>query len=348
MSAGRVAVLRTANAQLRRRPLLLVLQRCRPLSASGRRTFGSCRVWHGEARRPAPSDGAGGSNGQLPCPGEGIEDERVREIFRCDGIEPNAVTMRRRVQFAMGSEFAAAQVANLYFLRGTMEYTATTLFIENSNAFLAMHIYAVWKYAAFLRDALLARHVTNVSVVVPSPGMDALLAARGAPALGSSPGDEPLRFEVASSIEPIVVLVQTGPWLRRLRLVAGADGGASSANERVSFGQMLGSGLLHLDREMGEVVDERSLEALLHAPLFVEAEDVTTDVDAAKRAYIGDDRLAMFLSEGVDAEQTQGLNKHPVARRVLRINGGRFLDGFGWLALAMGLGSVVLWCKPRN
>jgi len=159
---------------------------------------------------------------------------------------------------------------------------------------------------------------------------------------------EARRFEVASSIEPIVVLVQTGPWLRRLRLVAGADGGASSANERVSFGQMLGSGLLHLDREMGEVVDERSLEALLHAPLFVEAEDVTTDVDAAKRAYIGDDRLAMFLSEGVDAEQTQGLNKHPVARRVLRINGGRFLDGFGWLALAMGLGSVVLWCKPRN
>lgn len=282
--------------------------------------------------------------------------------------------MRRRVQLGMAVEFAGMQVKNLYLACGSMGHFST-MFIENSNAIVAVHIFAVWWYAAFLRDALLARHITRISLVNPS-AVDAPLASPGA-AGSHSAGGFPAHAEVsgravAQATEPIELIIETGPWERRVKLTmrcsslaesgdckvqsaqaAGAGDArsefAAPPEEQASLGELLSAGVLHVDQRSGEVLDESSFNFLMCSDLVVISEEVTTDVQAAMLAYVDTNRLATFLSDGADRESLQQLRSKPAwLRRAFLCSGGRFLDWYGVAALAMGVGSAALWNLPRR
>jgi len=281
--------------------------------------------------------------------------EELTEIFHCDGIEDFAIQMRRRVQLGMAVEFVGTQVANLLMLSGggiEIEPSHTTFFIENSNAAVALHIFVVWRYAGFLRDALLARHVTRIALVRPS--------GNETPLLNNGEGVDAERTATGPS-EGVELLVETGPWQRRVKLAplaqattqsSAQEGLASSDDEEqhveATFGQMLRSGLLHVDRDSGQVLDTQALEGLLEGQWRVVGEEVTTDVPSATRAFVDPNKLAGFLSDGADGAYLGRLLAKPWLHPVLQCRGSRLLDWFGLASLAMGFGSAAVWLYPRR
>lgn len=269
---------------------------------------------------------------------EGVPlDSDLIEVFYCNGIGDLAVQMRRRVQLGMVVEFLGTQVSNLMMAHaGRLDFS--TYFVENSNAVVALHIYAVWKYAGFLRDALMARHVTRIALV-QSPGVEALL--------GVGLGSATEASQVSDGTCPahiVELIVETGPWQRRVKLVPVLKEGEI---DEVTFGQMLRAGLLHIDLRDGHVVNARALDCLRDGRWKVAAEEVTTDVLAAGRAFIDPEKMAGFMSDGADGEYIGRLLGQPWLQPILQGRGGRAFQWGGMGALAMGFGSAFVWCSRR-
>jgi len=278
----------------------------------------------------------------------------AHDIFRCADIEGKAVTMRRRVQIGMGLEFMGTQLANILHASGSM-HGFDTFFIENSNAFVALHIFVVWYYHGFLRDIFLARHVTRISLATTAPPSSVALEAatvQDSPHAGAAAAVVPALKEVV--MEPDVVFVETGPWLRRIELVPastipGLMKSALGAEDRLPFGLLLQMGVLHVDRSKAHMVDTVALEQLLASTGTVAQEEITTDVPRALRAYVADDKLSSFLAEASGDSSIRRLCGNANIKALMQFSGGRFMDLFGLLALTMGAGTVCLWLlMPRR
>lgn len=266
-----------------------------------------------------------------------------RDIFRCAGIEGNALQMRRRVQVG-----AALQITGTTFFNflhhsdvNAAMHALSTFHFENSAVLLGVNIIVLWKFQEFLRDALLARHVTRIAFADDIPLGIAGESCEGAeaPAYG--------------------LIIETGPWTRRVELIQPRAEGAvgdelDKEGSQVPIGKLLQLGLLHVDRKRGEVMDEQAFESLMSSGLVVGTEEITTDIDHGKYAYVSVDSLLPFLNEaGVSGhsqfesgtimdklQNNEWMNKH------FQLHGGLAMTSFGNLALCMGIGSIVMWLVP--
>lgn len=296
-------------------------------------------------QRPLSGDEGGllpAASSHLPEESGGAfsEPDGLQDLFLCEGIEGQARLMRRRVQLGMGLEFGAVQIVNFYNLAQTGADGFYTNFIENSNALVAFHIVVVWGYHAFLRDALLARHVTRVATAAEGTGL--------------------------------AVLVEMGPWRRSLRL-APSDSSQMKAEELLertgpesdlavpgdqksgeqpplSFGQLLKTGVLHVDTKCGEVLQARELEALLASDLVVVKEEVTTDVPLAVQAFVDPNRMVPFLEDASQEPTMRRLAETPPGwfrSQLLDLRGSSVFNAFGLAALAMGIGSFPLFLRNQ-
>jgi len=246
----------------------------------------------------------------------------TQDIFRCSGLDQVALQMRRRVQAGMALEFFGTQVSNLVFHDG-MEVISTIS--DTSNFIMLLHLYVVWKYAAFTRDHLMARHVTRIALLEPRVPMT---EGGGCCAQHSR--------AVLSVAEPLSVLVETGPWTRRLELMPG-PGGAT-----VPLGQLVRLGGLHVDRAHGEVLDVAALEVLIEGGHYIASEELVTDVEAKERASIGNYEVPPLLQEDTSGAY-QWMEQQRWLHGPLQWPGSRAMQLFGFTALAMGAGTVLIW-----
>ncbi|CAK0869826.1 unnamed protein product [Prorocentrum cordatum] len=180
-------------------------------------------------------------------------------------------------------------------LGNSASFEAMSVFTDSANAMVALHVFVVWKYhhpRVFLRDALMARHVTRIALERPPPREDPTASLPGpvpdfnapcspgppgGPAAGAAAAPAPLL--AGAGAEPLAVLVETGPWARRLELrrpappgpAAGPEGGgaAPEGQRPTPFGQLLQVGVLHVDRLGGETLDPAALRELLGGDLQI-------------------------------------------------------------------------------
>lgn len=225
--------------------------------------------------------------------------------------------MRRRVQVAMALDLIVAPYAKVLGNHFNPEdfLSASEQLMANSNFVLVLHAGAIWWYHCFLRDHLVARHITRISAERSQPD------------------------------ETMVIHLQTGPWSRRLLL--SPKGAPDVGQSAVSLRQMLATGAFQVDREMGTVLDDEAFQELCQRDLYPISEELSTD-DAAKAAvHIGLHEPAALVVE--DSEGT--LNRlealPPWLQSPLQWHGRWFCRYFGNLSLAMGITSVLVWL-PRD
>jgi len=247
--------------------------------------------------------------------------------------------MRRRVQLGITLEVLGTQVSNFVFHSSWEDYVhaMNTFHFENSALLLGVHCILVWKYHAFLRDALLARHVTRVATTtLDSTEVDGV-------------GDAAR-----------VVFVETGPWTRRVELmrprVLGTMEEVDVVGAQVPFGQLLQLGVLHVDSTRGEVVNATALEHLVRGDLVVGREEVTTDVPALLHVHVSPEKMMPFLADAGVSTSLEKRHESMLGRlgasawlsRRMQFSGAWAMDAYGYLAIAMGLGTVLLWMVPRS
>lgn len=266
-------------------------------------------------------------------------------VFRCESIEETAMTMRRRVQLGIGLEIVGTQISNFLFHSDWNNYAIAmeSFHFENSAALLGLHVFIVWRYHNFLRDALLARHVTSISIEHPAVSMES--------------ADSDARPPSA------VALVETGPWTRRVELtqqLSGKRGDEVDAHGQTPFGRIFELGVLHADRARGEVVDTAGFERLLSDGMMIGKEAVATDMPRLHYMGMNTDRMVPFLvdagvqpaptpAEGETGETSvlERLQSSAWVQKSLHLPGGRMMDFYGFIALAMGVGSVMWWLPWR-
>jgi len=268
-----------------------------------------------------------------------------RDIFRCPGIEGAALTMRRRVQAGAALQIVGTQFSNYIGYHDWNHFIVAmeTFHFENSAVLLAVSVFAIWQYHAFLRDALMARHVTRIAIAAPAT-----------PALASA-------IEEIDEIElPVCeVLIEAGPWTRRVELLrpraaSTTDKQIDMTGSQIPLGRLFQLGLLHIDYSRGHVIDEAAFESLMHDGLVLGKEVVYTDVAYANYAFVTQDSMLPFLSEaGVSGTSGDGkgstveeLQKYEWINRTFQLNGGKVMTYFGNLALCMGVGAVAVWTVP--
>jgi len=257
-----------------------------------------------------------------------------RDIFRCASLEDATIRMRRRIQIGMALEFAGTQSANLLFHDGL---EVISKFSDANHFLMFLHIYVVWKYSGFIRDAFMARHVTRIAIAETS-SFEASVCS------GSSAQKEATN-QVART-EPFMLIVETGPWQRKLKLAPGSKEGPSG--DGLPFGRLTNLGALHVDPSLGEVIDASALEQLRSAQgLQIAAEDLFTDEVAKRRASVGQDTISPSLTD-ITAESLQWIDDRPWLHGATQWSGARLMDGFGWLALAMGVGTAFMWLPSRS
>lgn len=238
----------------------------------------------------------------------------LRDVFRCKGLEEAANDMRRRVQVAMALDLIAAPYAKVLGNHFNPEdfLSASEQLMANSNFVLVLHAGAIWWYHCFLRDHLVARHITRIS-------------ARSQPD------------------ETVVIHLETGPWSRRLLL---SPAKAPDAGSGVSLRQMLATGVFQVDREIATVLDDEAFQELCQRDLYPISEELSTDDAAKAAAHIGLHEPAPLVIE--DSEGT--LNRlealPPWLKSPLQWHGRWFCRYFGNLSLAMGITSVLVWLPP--
>eukprot|EP00928_Gymnodinium_smaydae_P025448 TRINITY_DN20259_c0_g6_i1.p1 TRINITY_DN20259_c0_g6~~TRINITY_DN20259_c0_g6_i1.p1 ORF type:complete len:375 (-),score=79.35 TRINITY_DN20259_c0_g6_i1:262-1323(-) len=321
-----------------------------------RRHLRFCASSSSSSSAPAVAD----AKATVPATSEDPAWDVPGDIFRCAGIEGYAVQMRRRVQLGLATEVIGTQVSNFLHHNSWEQWQQdfNTFYYENSALLLGVHVFMVWKYHAFLRDALLARHITRIAIEHPSSTAE----NKALPGPSTEAGNAPGMF---------TLVIETGPWTRRVLLGAPATGtpkasaGAAtpgagvlerradeegSAQGQQRLGDILQMGLLHVDRSRGEVVDEAALQRLLEGRHTVIHEEVTTDFAAVRQAYVSPDAMVPFLAEvDVGEDSAWGrIGNSAALRGALQWSGGRALDLFGKTALAMGAGSILLWAWPKR
>jgi len=229
--------------------------------------------------------------------------------------------MDRRVRAGMALELVGTQASNLLFHTGP---DVVSSFSNVHNVLVLVHIFAVWKYAAFTLDHLLSRHVTRIALLPPAgPGGAPVAGAAGARAAGGA--------------EPLTVLVETGPWSRRLELRPAAPEAAGPC-----LGLVVEVGALHVDRARGEVLDAAGLASVLAKDLRVTAEELVLDEAAARRALLAAGACAPSMEE-ITGDGLQWLADRPWLLGPLQWPGSAALVLLGYVAMAMGAGTVLLW-----
>jgi len=251
-----------------------------------------------------------------------------REVFRCPGVEEAAMRMRRRVQIGMTLEFVGTQLTNFLYAGSGMAAFSTYV-IENSNFLVGLHIFLVWRYYIFLRDAVLARHVTSIALATP------------------------LEEEAAPNDSAVIAIV-TGPWTRLVELASPnrqALVGREHEQGSVPLGLLLQTGVLHVDTAQGESVDAAVLGRLRQGNHVVVQEEVNTDVDALLRACISPDKMLPFLAEAHSEAHFSAVRyfeQYPRLEKMFQWSGNSAMDFFGLIALGMGAGSVLVFAMPRH
>mmetsp|Transcript_113592 Transcript_113592/g.316053 ORF Transcript_113592/g.316053 Transcript_113592/m.316053 type:complete len:211 (-) Transcript_113592:60-692(-) len=188
--------------------------------------------------------------------------------------------------------------------------------MSNSSFVILLHIGAMWWYQGFTRDHLLARHVTQISFEKPIS-------------------------EVRAG-EAVVALVETGPWTRRLELRPPAPGAA----ETVPLGQLAQLGAVHIDEGRGEVLDRAALDLLMGSHLRLASEELRTDEEASRRAFVAGYEVAPLLQDDAEGMHQRLAELPNVLQRPLRWRGSSAMRNFGLAALAMAAGSVASWLPP--
>eukprot|EP00913_Durusdinium_trenchii_P034965 g32707.t1 len=147
---------------------------------------------------------------------------RGTDVFRCEGLTAEVTRLRRKTQATVALDLLGAPYAKVLGHHFDFEnfMTVTEQLASNSTFVLLLHAGAVWYYQAFLRDHLMARHVTRITL-------------------------ERVEAEIT------VAYVETGPWLRRVEL-----GRQAPSPSSVSFRRLLTNGCLHVDRRLGTISDE--------------------------------------------------------------------------------------------
>eukprot|EP00435_Cladocopium_sp_Y103_P045361 s900_g13.t1 len=147
----------------------------------------------------------------------------LREVFQCQGLEEAANDMRRRVQVAMALDLIVAPYAKVLGNHFNPEdfLSASEQLMANSNFVLVLHAGAIWWYHCFLRDHLVARHITRISAERSQPD------------------------------ETMVIHLQTGPWSRRLLL--SPKGAPDVGQSAVSLRQMLATGAFQSSLQQKEI-----------------------------------------------------------------------------------------------
>lgn len=235
----------------------------------------------------------------------------AQEVFRCKGLEDEALMLRRGVQVGMTLEFGGTQASNLLFHDGLEVISAIS---DMSNLLVMLHIWLVVRYAAVMRDALLARHVTRIAVLAPESA------------------------ESGQQAEPVLLLVETGPWARRIKLRSDPP----TEDEVAPFGQLLQLGALHVDQQRGEVLSSEVLQRLQRRDLHVHKEEIFIDSAAAQRTFMAEAATPPSL-HGIPTEGLSWLEESSRMQQMLQWPGGIALKLFGGLCCLMGSGTVILW-----
>lgn len=283
-------------------------------------------------------------------PGSATSDssDAARDIFRCPGIERQAIQMRRRVQVGATLEICGTQASNYLYHSDWNAYVVAmeNFHFENSALLLGVHVMLMWWYQSFLRDALLARHVTRIALVEGSQ-----------PSIAPPSGEA----EAEASEKPIcTLLVETGPWVRRVDLMrprarATSRGEVDEHAAQIPFGAIVELGLLHVDRKRGELVDPEAFERLLRDGL-VGGEEITTNNIHADAAFVSRSSMLPFLADAGVSLQSAGagdgssmlekLKKNEWLHRTFQLPGGPCMVYFGNMALVLGAGTVAWWAVP--
>lgn len=193
--------------------------------------------------------------------------------------------------------------------------SASEQLMANSNFVLVLHAGAIWWYHCFLRDHLVARHITRISAERSERSPD----------------------------ETRVIHLETGPWSRRLLLSPEApDAGG------VSLRQMLATGVFQVDRERGTVLDDEAFQELSQRDFYPISEELSTD-DAAKAAvHIGLHEPAALMVDDSEGALNRLEGLPPWLKSPLQWHGRWFCRYFGNLSLAMGITSVLVWLPPDS
>jgi len=269
------------------------------------------------------------------------------EVFHCESIVMASLRMRRRVQLGIALQVAGTQVSNFVFHSdwNAFMHAVNTFHFENSAALLAVSVIAIWKYHAFVRDAFIARHVTRIAVEPSASGKDSNPSCSGA-----SSGQR-------------VLLIETGPWQRRVTFTTKKRAAAASLRDEVAapgqtiqLGRFLNLGVLHADRRAGEVLNQELFHELLHEDLQVDKEEVITDMACAQQAFVSPDKIMPFLADAGVSESSEEsemsfmvkLEANAWYRQMCQIPGRSIMEFYGYFALVMGVGAIVIWIVPRR
>eukprot|EP00434_Breviolum_minutum_P021201 symbB.v1.2.018704.t2/scaffold1502.1/size115091/1 len=228
-----------------------------------------------------------------------------KEVFRCEGLQEAVNDMRRRVQAAMALDLIAAPYAKVLGNHFDPEnfLSASEQLMADSNFVLVLHAGAIWWYHCFLRDHLVARHVTSISWARPA---------------GES---------------TFAAIIETGPWTRQVQLSSSQAQGATT----VSLRQMFATGALYMYRESGTILDETAVQDLCQSDIYPISEELHTNAAAKAAMHIGLHEPAGLVVE--DSEGTLNRLEASWLQRPLQWHG----RSFGNLSLAMGITSVIIW-----
>ena len=221
-------------------------------------------------------------------------------FFSCNSIEDAAVLMRRRVQLGIGLEVFGTQLCNYlnYSDLISFAHAMNTCYFENSAGLLALHVAAMWWYYAFLRDALMARHVTGIAMSTPS-------------VQSTYPGSD---IPEVLGVVNCMVRVETGPWTREIELSQPRINSKAEHDEvdmlrtEVPLASLFQLGMLHADQVRGEVFNPVTLDQVLNGNLVVGSEEITMDMFAVRRAFVNPEKVMPFLADGGISESSDNSN----------------------------------------
>ncbi|CAK8989575.1 Putative sulfate transporter YbaR [Durusdinium trenchii] len=278
------------------------------------------------ARRATPPDGL--RHAERTCFAAKAAPKTVSaDVKKHQGLTAEVTRLRRKTQATVALDLLGAPYAKVLGHHFDFEnfMTVTEQLASNSTFVLLLHAGAVWYYQAFLRDHLMARHVTRITL-------------------------ERVEAEIT------VAYVETGPWLRRVEL-----GRQAPSPSSVSFRRLLTNGCLHVDRRLGTISDEAAFRRLCEEDLFPVKEEMFTDGDAKSAAHLGAHEPSPLVAEDSEGTLSWLENLRPAwLLRPLQWHGQAFCASstvtdlnspvlytrrryFGNLFLTMGITSVIIW-----
>lgn len=222
--------------------------------------------------------------------------------------------MRRCTQASIVIELVGSQCAKMFFAHGDAGgfLCLSEQAMSNASFIMLFKFLVMWWYQGYTRDHILARHVSRITLARP--------------------------LNKLHRSDPIVAYIEARPWTYRIEFRRG-----QSDEGLVSLGRLMEIGALHVDLKRGELSDQEALELILSEDVYIESEELLLDKVAQKSAYVGNYEPPDLRTDDSTGTYAFLSGLPPLAKRPLQLDGRYAYWNFCWLALALSIGSVLLW-----